>query len=158
MLKISKLADYAIVLMSHLVSSRGRFSATQLAKSAHLSVPTTSKVLKLLQDAGLLNSERGASGGYYLAREARAISVAEIIAVMDGKTTMTECGHSVNQCEHESHCNLKANWRLINKAIDSVLSNISLEDMTIPLVPETAVLKFHLAPNLKRSSITESLK
>ena len=133
MLKISKLADYSIVLMSHLAHANGRYSATQLAKATHLSVPTVSKVLKLLLEAGLLSSERGSSGGYCLAREAKKITVAEIITAMDGKPTMTECGHGRNQCEHQSRCSLKGNWRLINKALDSVLSNISLEDMTKPL-------------------------
>ncbi|HYF97803.1 MAG TPA: SUF system Fe-S cluster assembly regulator [Coxiellaceae bacterium] len=143
MLKISKLADYALVLMGHLSKTNGRYSATQLAQAAHLSVPTTSKVLKLLNEVGLLSSERGSQGGYQLTKAAAQISVAEIIAAMDGRVMMTECGHGRNQCEHESHCSLKANWRLINKAINSVLNNISLEDMTKPLAQP---IHFHKLP------------
>lgn len=140
MLKISKLADYAIVVMSHLAQATGRYSSAQLAEMSHLNVPTTSKVLKLLLEAGLLNSERGVNGGYQLAKPAKQISVAEMITAMDGKPTMTECGHGRNQCEHESTCSLKGNWRLINKTLDSVLMNISLDDMTKPL---DQPIKFH---------------
>ncbi len=133
MLKISKLADYAIVIMDHLARTSGHFSASQLAELTRLSVPTTSKVLKLLQEAGLLTSERGVRGGYQLAKSAQEINVAEMISAVDGRPAMTECGHNHSQCERESVCGVKGNWQLINKMVYAVLANLSLEDMTKPL-------------------------
>ncbi len=63
MLKISRLADYATIIMTILASKQERFSAAQIARAIPLSMATVSKVLKLLNESKLVNSERGVNGG-----------------------------------------------------------------------------------------------
>ncbi len=150
MLKISKMADYAIVIMSYLALKPDcRLSASEVARATHLSVPTVSKVLKLLQEFNLLSSERGSSGGYQLIRKAHEISVAEMITAVDGRPAITECGHGVNHCERESVCSLKGNWQLINQAVYAVLADLRLSDMLKPL---SQPIHFH-GLNLDRAHI-----
>lgn len=129
MLKISRLADYATTVMTILASRQECFSAAQIARATPLSMATVSKVLKLLNESKLVNSERGVNGGYQLARPPGAISIAEIITAIDGRPAMTECGRSENQCKHDAVCGLRNNWQLINKLVFKVLDSLSLADM-----------------------------
>ncbi len=132
MLKISKLADYATVIMQWM-STYGddRFSATMVSEHIGISVPTVSKVLKLLGDAGLVAATRGAQGGYALSRPARDVSIAEIITAIDGQLAMTECSAEDHACRHDQCCDMRSNWRYINNVVFDVLNRLTLHDMTV---------------------------
>lgn len=137
MLRLSKLTDYAIVLLGHFVHEQSRsWTARHLAEAARLPMPTVSKVLKLLARAGLLGSQRGVAGGYVLTREARSVTVAEVIAAVDGPIAITECVAST--CDLESSCNSRPHWHHINRAVASALAGITIHDMTHP-APERLV-------------------
>jgi FeS assembly SUF system regulator len=130
MLRVSKLADYATVVMTCLAAAGAEVvSAQQLAEQARLEVPTVSKLLKLLAHAGLVESRRGVNGGYFLARPARDISVADIVIALEGPIGMTECSAHAGVCNHESHCSVRVNWQRINLAIRAALESVSLADM-----------------------------
>lgn len=131
MLRVSKLTDYATVVMTCLAMPEGAevLSAQQLAERAHLEVPTVSKLLKQLANAGLVESRRGVNGGYRLARDPRAISVADIVTAMEGPIGMTECSAHSGICNHESHCGVRVNWQRISLAIRVALEGVTLADM-----------------------------
>ena len=75
MLRISKLADYATVILARLAAEpERRFTAAQIALETHLAGPTVSKLLKQLHRQGLVLSTRGATGGYLLARPPAEVS------------------------------------------------------------------------------------
>jgi len=134
MLRISKLADYATVIMSYLALDPLRVvSATDIAKAIHLGAPTVSKVLKVLLEAHLVKSFRGAGGGYQLERPASEIKLTDVISAIEGKMAMTECCTTVNTCALDSLCSIKENWQMINKIILSALSELTLNDMTKPI-------------------------
>ena len=140
MLRISKLTDYGIVLTTQLAQAGGPTSVPELAAATNLPEPTVRKVLKILTRGGLLTSTRGMQGGYALARSADAISVAEVITLLDGPISVTECtDDSVDSaCVHETHCGVRGNWRRINEAVQSALGAISLAEMAqsaLRLVP-----------------------
>ena len=130
MLRVSKLTDYATVVMTCLAESGDEvLSAQWLAERSRLEVPTVSKVLKQLAGAGLVDSWRGVNGGYRLAREPKAISVADIVTAMEGPIGMTECCAHSGLCDHESHCGVRVNWQRISDAIRSALEGVTLADM-----------------------------
>ncbi|MFO1505548.1 MAG: SUF system Fe-S cluster assembly regulator [Lysobacterales bacterium] len=132
MLRVSKLTDYATVVMSCLADAEAGFaSAQQLADDARLELPTVSKLLKQLAHAGLVVSQRGASGGYRLARRAERITVADIVVAMEGPIGMTECGAQPGLCDRERHCGVRVNWQQINRAIASALDSVTLADLTL---------------------------
>ena len=134
MIKISKLADYGTVIMDFLASDpQARYSATEVATGLRLATPTVSKVLKLLHEAALVQSERGTHGGYRLAKSPDAISVAAIISAIDGKPAMTECSQGDNVCSRDKICEVRHQWQFINQIIVGVLNNLSLSDMHRPL-------------------------
>lgn len=134
MLKISKLTDYATVIMSFLALGPEKVvSATHIAKEIHLGTPTVSKVLKILCEANLVKSYRGTGGGYQLAREAEKISVADVVAAVEGDLAMTECCTAQSTCALDALCSIKDNWQIINKVILTALSGLSLAQMTRPI-------------------------
>jgi len=134
MLKLGKLADYGTMIMTILAADPERLYPTQeLADRAHVAAPTVAKLLKLLTKAGLVESLRGAHGGYKLARPAAGITVADVIAAIDGPIGLTQCSVHKGDCAVESTCGVRGNWRLINTAIHQALKSVSLAEMAHPL-------------------------
>jgi FeS assembly SUF system regulator len=132
MLRVSKLTDYATVIMTVLADAADVLSAQDVAVRARLELPTVSKLLKQLAHAGLVESFRGVNGGYRLAREAEHITIAQIVTAMEGPIGMTECSAHVGLCDHESHCGVRVNWQRINQAIAHALASVTLADMLKP--------------------------
>lgn len=142
MLKISKLTDYATIIMSYLaLNPNGVFSATRIAKEVHLSAPTVSKLLKILSEADLVKSFRGTDGGYQLARSAGEMTVADIVCAIEGNLAMTECCSKDNTCTIDATCGVKHNWKIINKIIFDALRKVTLHDMTHSLTEHTLALR-----------------
>ncbi len=136
MIRMSKLADYGIVLMTHAARQpRGTLhTSRELASASEIPLPTVSKVLKALARCDLLVSHRGTHGGYSLARSADAISVAEIITAVDGPVALTQCTELPRSpCDLESICPVRTNWALINRTVLDALGRLSLTAMAAPL-------------------------
>jgi FeS assembly SUF system regulator len=134
MLRISKLTDYATVIMSYLALNATQVaSATHIAKEIRLGAPTVSKILKILCEAHLVTSYRGTGGGYQLARSSSEITVADIVSAIEGNLAMTECCSGKNLCALDSLCSIKENWQIINKIILTALSGLTLAQMTKPI-------------------------
>ncbi|OGT33599.1 MAG: SUF system Fe-S cluster assembly regulator [Gammaproteobacteria bacterium RIFCSPHIGHO2_02_FULL_39_13] len=129
MLKISKLADYAIHIVHALMSESECVSATKIAKKTLIPEPTVSKILKKLAESNLLVSSQGPRGGYQLMKSAEKISLAELITAMDGKPAMTECCKADYDCARDKICGQQNHWRKINKKIVAVLEAISIGEM-----------------------------
>ncbi len=131
MLKISKLADYAIVLLWQFGNaSQGEvLNVNDLAHKTLLPAPTIAKILKLLHHDGLLISKRGAHGGYLLARESRNISLADILRAIDGPIYLTSCTNEEDSCNIEKLCPIADIWGDINHKIENLLSDTSLLEL-----------------------------
>jgi FeS assembly SUF system regulator len=146
MLRVSKLTDYATVIMTVLAdASDSVLSAQDVAARAHLELPTVSKLLKQLAHANLVDSFRGVNGGYRLAREPAQITIAQIVTAMEGPIGMTECSAHVGLCDHESHCGVRVNWQRINHAIAHALASVTLADMLKPVLPKRPAIPVQVA-------------
>lgn len=137
MLRMTKQADYGIVLMTHMASqTERRFTAPELAEETQIPAPMVSKILKLLSREDLLDSQRGVKGGYSLARDPEEITVAAMIGALDGPIAFTECIEgSPGSCSQEAVCRLRTNWQKINQVLSHALEGISLAELTHPLPP-----------------------
>lgn len=131
MIRLSKLTDYAIVLLSQIVRLDGKVATTTiLAEATKLPYPTVSKVLKTLARGGLLSAQRGATGGYTLTRSGADISVADVIGVMDGPIAIADCVEGgQGNCNIEKICPLNGHWNRINRVVQGALSEISLREI-----------------------------
>jgi FeS assembly SUF system regulator len=133
MLRVSRLTDYATVVMTCIAAHPGDvLSTAQIADEARLELPTVSKLLKSLGHAGLVESFRGVNGGYRLARPASTISLAQIVEALEGPIGMTECSLAEGQCDRESQCGVRGSWQRINNVVDNALRAVTLADMLKP--------------------------
>jgi FeS assembly SUF system regulator len=129
-LRISKLTDYATLILASLAADSTRLrTAADIAHASHLAAPTVSKLLKQLHRAGLVDSTRGMHGGYRLARPAQEINAAAIIDALEGPLALTECSTDHIQCGLAASCSVGGSWQRINKAIIQSLQEISLAEL-----------------------------
>jgi FeS assembly SUF system regulator len=156
MVRLSKLTDYALVVMSCMARSSNLSSRTarDLSVELRLPLPTVSKLLKELLQSGLLVSHRGTKGGYSLTREPHEISLAEIIAAMEGPIALTECStDTIGLCELEPCCAIKKNQQIISQAIRGVLDRLTLADLIQPLQLTTVIdARGNLVPTISVTS------
>ena len=148
MIRIGRLTDYGIVLMTHLAANPVvDHSATDIATEARLPLPTVSKLLRLLAKEGLLVSHRGAKGGYSLARPAEQISVAGIIGAIEGPVALTLCttAEHTGDCELERCCPVRGHWQKINRAVLNALEDVTLADIVGPQLARSAATTAALA-------------
>ncbi|MGE0191473.1 MAG: SUF system Fe-S cluster assembly regulator [Planctomycetota bacterium] len=141
MIRVTKLADYGVLLMSWFARAEARHrrlgskdpipmvSATDLARHTGVPAPTVSKLLRQLATADLLASTRGVHGGYRLARPAAEIPVAALLEAIEGPIALTECMDDGPGCGMEPICSTRGSWGRINDALKRALSEISLEEM-----------------------------
>ena len=134
MIRMTKQADYAIFLLTHMASEPIRvFPAAELAEAVHLPGPTVSKILKMLARSEVLESHRGVKGGYSLARQPGSINVAEIITALEGPIAITECiNDGPGECSVEPICTVRGHWQRINQGIRGALEAITLAEMASP--------------------------
>ena len=135
MIKLSRMADYGVILMVQLARAPGDVTtAADLSETTALPGPTVSKLLKQLSRAGLLESHRGTKGGYTMALPAGDISVADIVSALEGPIALTECMTADGaMCEIEALCPTRTNWRQINDALVEALDRVTLDDMATPV-------------------------
>lgn len=134
MLRVTKLTDYASVVLTVLAARPGEvLSATELAEFAGLEATTVSKLLKPLAQAKLVEGLRGVRGGYRLTRAASDITLIQVVEAMEGPLAITECSHEQSQCGIAEQCGVRSNWRLINDVVADALRSVTLEQMLHPL-------------------------
>lgn len=131
-MRLSSLADYAVVMMSAAARHRcgTRLTATALATETGVPLPTAQKLMQRLAQAGLLTSLRGTGGGFKLTRPAAAISLADIIEAVEGPIAMTTCvDESRDHCALDHHCQVKPHWPHINTAVRGALAAVPLTQL-----------------------------
>ena len=132
MLRLSKLTDYAVVVMVRLGRGEAVQTSPCIAAATGVPEPTVAKVLKILAAAGLVASHRGARGGYRLVRPLDAVPIADIIAAIDGPIALTACVDGGTSCEAQGLCPMRGRWDPVNRAIEAALAGITLADMADP--------------------------
>ncbi len=131
LIRLSRIADYGIVLMTELARGQRSMATPELAERTRIAQPMAGKILKALTREGLLVSHRGAKGGYQLARQPSLVTVAEIIEALDGPIALTACIEAgAGECGIEEICPARSNWHRINAAMRDALDGISLDEMT----------------------------
>ena len=121
MIRLTRLADYAVVLMSHMAYHPDElYNAADTAEATGLPMPTVSKILSLMAKGGLLTSHRGLNGGFKLARVPAEITVAECV------------DNSAGDCNFEMACPARGPWHKINEAVKHALEGVTLADIVTP--------------------------
>jgi Rrf2 family protein len=105
----------------------------EISQSEGISQHNVAKILRLLRLGGFLESERGQSGGYTLARPAKEISINEVLYSLGGRLyDESFCeSHSgiADICTNSIDCSVRSVWKMIQRAVDDVVSNLTLHDL-----------------------------
>jgi FeS assembly SUF system regulator len=132
-MRLSHLADYAVVLMTAAARypAGARLSATELSGDTGVPLPTAQKLMGQLAGCGLLTSARGASGGFALARPAGEISLADIVEAVEGPIAMTVCSgnEGPSDCALDAHCRVKPHMGVVGNAVRGALGAVSLTEL-----------------------------
>ena len=135
MLALTKKTDYALIALSHLARQSGSVvSAREIADRYHLPLPILTNILKTLAQASVLISERGASGGYGLAKPAESISLLELIATIEGPFQFVRCSLSAPEtsqqpCDIESSCPIRLPAHRIRARLTEFLEHVTLAEL-----------------------------
>jgi FeS assembly SUF system regulator len=131
MIKLSKMTDYGVVIMSEMARVPGRvMTAPDVSLYTGLTVPTASKILRILAKGKMLVSHRGAHGGYELKARPANVSIADIVRAMEGPLAVTSCvDESGEDCSVEDNCPMRGGWEKINRALNAALEEVTLADM-----------------------------
>lgn len=140
MLKISKLTDYGLLAAAHLARRGGEvIAAREIADTYSLPLPAISKVLKMLHEGGILQSQRGVAGGYSFHGDAERVSLGRLIEVLEGPWDLVDCetvdvkGEAA--CAIRSCCSSRTFMSGINQTIKHAFEQVSLADLTRGMVP-----------------------
>ena len=122
-------------MMTHIATpADSMHTAHAVAAATRIPEPTASKILKALARVDLLDSHRGANGGYTLARRPADIRITEVIIAVDGPIALTSCLDAEGtDCSLVPTCPTRTNWQTINDAIRRALDEVSLADMMGPM-------------------------
>ncbi len=127
MLRITRLTDYGFILLAKMCEDESSLqNAKDMSEELDIPLPTVSKVLKLLVQGNLLESQQGSQGGYHLSKPAKEISAAKIIEVLEGPVSMTACCVT-DGCDR--NCAVSNSWQKVNAVIVNELKSVSLADM-----------------------------
>jgi Rrf2 family iron-sulfur cluster assembly transcriptional regulator len=133
-MKVSTRGDYAsralLSLALHGATTQPT-SVRDIADRTGLPQPYLEQILLALKGAGLVRSKRGVGGGYVLARPPDEISLAQIVAAVDGPIVAGDFGepHENGACDHEGQCILLSVWSELGEQIRTQLEALSLADM-----------------------------
>ena len=131
-MRLTHLADYAVVMMTAAARrpAQARLSATELSEETGVPLPTAQKLMQRLAAAGLLTGQRGAGGGYALAKAVTEISLADIVEAVEGPIAMTQCADGVNhECILDAHCRVKPHMGIVGAKVRGALHAVSLQEL-----------------------------
>jgi len=135
-MRITTWTEYSLIIAMHLArrgaAGTGPVAAREIAEQERLPADYVEQILLRLRRAGLVESVRGARGGYYLAREPAQISIRDIMAASEHQTFEVNCDHhpvDADRCAPTSACSIRPVWQALQQRVDELLGSISVADL-----------------------------
>ena len=129
------MADYGVTLLAELASGDDSVLVTSasLATRTGLPEPTVAKVIKQLAKGGILDTQRGAKGGYRLSRSLDEITVTDIITLFDGPIALTTCVEEApggeSSCRAGQFCRMRGRWERVSLALRATFDQMRISDL-----------------------------
>ncbi|MBO3443624.1 Rrf2 family transcriptional regulator [Clostridium sp. CCUG 7971] len=130
-MKLSTKGRYGLKAMFELSLNQGDGPVPLkfIAKKQNVSDQYLEQIFSKLKKSGLVKSVRGSQGGYLLGKEAKDITVGDILTVLEGPISLSDCVLDEDVCENSGMCVTKVVWEKMKKGIDEVVNSITLQDM-----------------------------
>jgi|SRR5215813_2399924 len=136
-MRLSSQEEYGLRCLLRVARAGAEDSVTipELSRSEGITEPNVAKMMRLLRQAGFVQSTRGQSGGYALARPVHEIHLGEVLAVLGGRlyepSFCDDHTGAERLCTHMTDCSIRSVWRLVQRAVDDVLNKITLKDLLV---------------------------
>jgi len=130
-MKLSTRSRYGTRLMLDLArfDDRAPIPLAEIAKRQKLSVKYLEQLIIPLKASGLIQSVRGARGGYRLTRSPDRITVGQVIEVLEGGLSLVDCVNDPKSCKLRVHCLTRPLWQGVSRLIKEHLSSLTLKDV-----------------------------
>lgn len=133
-MRVTTWTEYSLIISLHLARRGGSqpVAARDISESERLPGDYVEQILLRLRRAGLVESVRGARGGYFLARSAEEISVHDVMAACDHQIFEINCeAHPVDdeRCGPGAQCSIRPVWHALRTRVDDLLKGVSLTDL-----------------------------
>jgi Rrf2 family protein len=135
-MRITTWTEYSLIISIHLArrgaSGSGPVAAREIAEQERLPGDYVEQILLRLRRAGLVESVRGARGGYFLAKEPHLITIRDIMTASEHQTFEMNCeAHPVDaeRCAPNSACSIRPVWHALQQRVDDLLASISVADL-----------------------------
>jgi Rrf2 family protein len=135
-MRVTTWTEYSLIISLHLARRRGQgggpVAARELAEAERLPPDYVEQILLRLRRAGLVESSRGAKGGYRLARDPETVSVRSVMAASEHQTFQVNCeSHPVDaeRCGPGTLCSIRPVWHALQERVDQFLEGVSLADL-----------------------------
>ncbi|QNT78861.1 SUF system Fe-S cluster assembly regulator [Entomobacter blattae] len=136
MFKVSKLVDYAVIILTHLAEQEGVSTVPAISRHTDVPEPTVAKVLKILSLSSLVSSKRGIHGGYKIVSPLYHITVAQVVKAIEGNIDIAACVEG-QPCKAHPNCQIYGGWDIVDKAIKKVMNTITLAEMSLYFIPRS---------------------
>ena len=135
-MRITTWTEYSLIIAIHLArrgaSGSGPVAAREIAEQERLPGDYVEQILLRLRRAGLVESVRGARGGYFLSKEPQLITMRDIMTASEHQTFEMNCeAHPVDaeRCATNSACSIRPVWHALQQRVDDLLASISVADL-----------------------------
>lgn len=128
-MKLSTRVRYACRALIVLAHHNEPCTSERIAQQEHLSKKYMDEILGALRQGGILATKRGVSGGYTISQHLEAVSLLEIIELLDGPIRLAPCVDDAEQCPREKVCLMNSVWDRLNAVIRDAFAAVSLRDI-----------------------------
>ena len=132
MLKLTRKTEYALIALRFLqLKSAGKpVTAREISEVEHIPLSILSKVLQHLSKENLIETVKGAHGGYQLSVELNKINLWNFLETMEGPLGLVDCLQN-SQCDQEDNCSIQTPISKINHTVKNIFNNLSVSDVTV---------------------------
>ncbi len=142
MFSLSKKTEYGLLALTYLSSLQAGQLAnvSEIAESSDIPKELLAKILSELVKAGITNSHSGPTGGFRLARPAAQVSLAEIIRVLESKSSIIHCVGNSDRCDRTETCEIRGPMKVVKQQVDNIFEQTSLSDITASRKPSEKIV------------------
>jgi Rrf2 family nitric oxide-sensitive transcriptional repressor len=148
MVKLSRKTEYALISLKHLLQQKdqGLTSAKEISNLYKAPFDVVSRVLQILNQAGIVKSIQGVQGGYHLVTDLSQFSFHQLIELIEGPLALVKCIHDNESCEMAKSCNIISPLALLNDKIADFYKTIKISDL---LTQNNFAMSEHNSNNLE---------
>jgi Rrf2 family protein len=128
-MRVSSRGQYGVRALAYLAAryGEGPINVRTVAQAEHLPAKYLEQLLAKLRRGGLVRSSRGARGGVVLAQDPKAISIRQVVSLLEGSLLPVDCLKDTNG--HEENCVAHPLWRALHESVLTALDSFTLADL-----------------------------